>query len=110
MRPNTQSIHKEIIVHRHLKRSAVGFSFRLPFGVAIIIILVILLLLLLLIIMEICKEPTLRLKALNKHNTRNVYRDRESVLSEAEQTANNMIHINKVQTQLFFFFFYRSLI
>ena len=56
--------------------------------------------------MEICKEPTLRLKALNKHNTRNVYRDRESVLSEAEQTANNMIHINKVQTQLFFFFFF----
>ena len=108
MRPNTQSIHKEFIIHRHLKRSAVGFSFRLPFGVAIIIILVILLLLLLLlIIMEICKAPTLRLKALNKNNTRNVYRDRESVLSAIEQTANNKVHINKVQTQLIL---YRSLI
>ena len=28
-----------------------------------------------LIIMEICKAPTPRLKALNKHNTHNVHRD-----------------------------------
>ena len=30
---------------------------------------------LIIIIMEICKAPTPRLKALNKHNTRTVHRD-----------------------------------
>ena len=35
---------------------------------------------------------------LNKHNTRNVYRDRESVLSAAGQTANNKVHINIISS------------
>ena len=38
------------------------------------IIIIIIKLLIITTIMEICKAPTLRLKALNKHNTHNVHR------------------------------------
>ena len=45
--------------------------------------------------MEMCKAPTPRLKALNKHNIHNVHRDGESYPQFNKKLTHNRHHINK---------------
>ena len=54
--------------------------------VIIIIIVIIITIIAITVIMEICKAPTPRLKALNKHNTTNImYIEMENVISSLLQ-------------------------